>query len=354
LARQRVCLSYAGFVADSIAGLYQVNVTIPTPTALGNITTATQFPISVTSGGVTSQTGVTIWIQPELGMTGPSGNGLTGRVGVPWIQTNAVITASQGTGSYSYAITSGLLPTGLTLVPSGATVVIEGTPAANTAGQYVVTVTATDGTTPVPLSGSITFTVTVAGGLYLTSSGTAPYSSNFGTLAANITQVTASGGVYPYTYAITSPTSGNLPTGLAIDPNTGILSDNQLTQDGVYNVTVTATDSSGNSTTGVGSITFTLSIKPTLAITSTALYTSGSVSAVGTVTATGATGASFTYALGSGTPAYVTLSGNVVSVTSGAPSGNSITVNVIATDTNVPAGAASGGTATAVVTVADH
>jgi Putative Ig domain len=55
---------------------------------------------------------------------------------------STTITATGGTGPYTYAITSGVLPTGLNLSNSG---VISGTVASNaTVGNYNITVTATD------------------------------------------------------------------------------------------------------------------------------------------------------------------------------------------------------------------
>ncbi len=51
-------VSYAGFVADSIAGLYQVNVSVP---AVGN-GNAAQFPVVVTAGGVAAPP-VQMWVQ---------------------------------------------------------------------------------------------------------------------------------------------------------------------------------------------------------------------------------------------------------------------------------------------------
>jgi uncharacterized protein (TIGR03437 family) len=58
-------IGFAGMVAGSIAGLYQINV--PIPTGIGNGTSAAQFPVTVTmgSGGtaITSQAGVTMWIK---------------------------------------------------------------------------------------------------------------------------------------------------------------------------------------------------------------------------------------------------------------------------------------------------
>jgi uncharacterized protein (TIGR03437 family) len=49
-------VTYAGWVADSIDGLYQVNVTVPS-----SLTTAGNYPIVITTGGKATQTGVTMY-----------------------------------------------------------------------------------------------------------------------------------------------------------------------------------------------------------------------------------------------------------------------------------------------------
>jgi len=51
-------VTYAGWVADSVAGLYQINATVPTGSATG-----TAVPLTITMGGVSSQAGVTMAIQ---------------------------------------------------------------------------------------------------------------------------------------------------------------------------------------------------------------------------------------------------------------------------------------------------
>lgn len=51
-------VTYAGWVADSVAGLYQINATVPTKAPTG-----TAVPVVVTVGGVSSQAGVTMAIQ---------------------------------------------------------------------------------------------------------------------------------------------------------------------------------------------------------------------------------------------------------------------------------------------------
>ena len=182
-------VSYAGFVANTVAGLYQINVQLPASTgatlhpdfpvnspgaAITTLKTATQLPVFVTVGaGQPSQAGVMLSVIPRLLMTAPS-NLTTLQVGHFWTGT---VLAQEGTGSPTFAITSGALPAGLSLVAS--TGVISGLPGPNTNGNYTVTVTATDSAS-VPLTGSVTFTLSVAGGLYLTSTGVAPYTSTFG------------------------------------------------------------------------------------------------------------------------------------------------------------------------------
>jgi len=105
------------------------------------------------------------------------------------------ITASGGTSPYSYAVTAGALPAGMTLSSAGA---LSGTPTAG--GSFNFTITATDSTGGTPLTGSQAYTLTVNAPTILVS----PISLQDGTLSVAYSQViTASGGTAPYTYAIT-------------------------------------------------------------------------------------------------------------------------------------------------------
>ncbi len=61
-------VGYAGWVANSVAGLYQVNLTIPVGAVPANtpatgLTTPIAVPLSVTVNGKTSQNGVTVWVK---------------------------------------------------------------------------------------------------------------------------------------------------------------------------------------------------------------------------------------------------------------------------------------------------
>ena len=166
---QPATVTYAGWVPDSVAGQYQLNVRLPGSAAksytsasgdviAGPLTAPVQLPVVVTARGRASQAGVTMWVAPRLKVTGPAATALRGTVGTAWSAKGNVVTATGGTGPYQYAVTGGSLPGGLTLDAS--TGAISGTPAANAAGTFVVTVTATDSAT-IPLTGSVTFSLKV-------------------------------------------------------------------------------------------------------------------------------------------------------------------------------------------------
>ena len=138
------------------------------------------------------------------------------------------------TAPYTFAVSSGALPTGLVLNSiSGA---ITGTP--TTAGTFRFTITATDAA---GCQGSRLYTVTIA------SVGCPAITLSPATLPPATAQVfysqavTASGGTAPYVYTVAS---GALPTGLTLNPATGVISGAPL-QGGLFNFTIRATDANG-------------------------------------------------------------------------------------------------------------
>ena len=230
-------ISYAGWVADSIEGLYQINVQLPPSTSsfvtsngTGPVTTAIQLPVVVTAGTGTSQPGVNVWVVPQLTVTAPAV--VTGAIGAAW--TTDATTASGGSGPYQYALTSGVLPLGLKFNTDGS---ISGTPALNTSGYQELTVTATDSATPA-VTGTVSFQIQVTGGLVMTSSNTGPFYPISGILSANLTQITPSGGTPPYTFSLSPSTAA----GIQIDTN-GIVSSQTAAKGGTYSMTATAQDS---------------------------------------------------------------------------------------------------------------
>ena len=350
-------VTYAGLVADSFVGLYQINARLPGAaagsftkadgTTISAVTTPVQLPVVVTSGGRSSQSGVTMWVSRRLKVVGPSGAGLTGPVGVAWSASNNSIAATQGTSPYRYAVTSGLLPAGLSL--NASTGAISGIPAANTSGNYQVTVTATDSAN-FPIGGTVSFTLTVTGGLYMTSTGASPYNEVFGTADATVTTVTATGGVYPYTYALTLPSP--LPTGMTIDPATGVVSVTGAVPAGTYHVRVTATDSSATALTGT--VNFDIVVALLTANTTPVNGANGTASTITTVSATGNTGAvAYTLDSSSGALSWLAINSSTgaVTITNAAPASTSRSVTVTATAASVASGAASAGVGTTTFTL---
>ena len=154
-------IQYAGWVASSVAGLYQINVQMPASTStftdasgvtgtLAANGSISHLPVVIQAPtGKFSQSGVTLSVAQSLLVT-PTGQ-TTGRVNVLWTGTQVTATDStQGSPTYTYAVTTGTLPAGLTL--TGATGAIAGTPTAT--GTSTVVFTATD-------QGGVTGTVSI-------------------------------------------------------------------------------------------------------------------------------------------------------------------------------------------------
>jgi len=120
-------------------------------TGLANALTAGTTTISATLAGITGSTQLTVQPQPlAIGTTSLA----SGMVATSY---SAALSASGGTAPYAWSITTGALPTGLTLNPG--TGQISGTPSVS--GVFAFTVQATDSATPAqaatkPLSLTIT------------------------------------------------------------------------------------------------------------------------------------------------------------------------------------------------------
>jgi large repetitive protein len=165
-----------------------------------------------------------------------------GSVATAYSQT---VTASGGVAPYSFAVSAGALPAGLTLSAAGG---LTGTPTAG--GSFNFTVTATDSSPPPgPFSGSRAYTLTIAAPTILLPA--TPLAGGTLGVAYSAAITPASGGTAPYAYAVTA---GALPGGLTLSASTGALT-GIPTSPGTFNFSVTATDSS----TGTGPYTATQS-----------------------------------------------------------------------------------------------
>src|SRR6266540_712689 len=187
-----------------------------------------------------------------------------GTTGAAYSQTLA---GNGGTGPYTFAVTAGALPPGLSLSSAGD---LTGTPTSS--GSFAFTVTATDSlsasasqgftlsVSPATIgispgaTGSFTFTLTATDSQ--SSSGSRTYVLNVNVATLDITPssladtaaggsyaatLSGSGGTAPYTFALTNGTS--LPPGLALSPG-GALTGTP-SQVGSYTFTVKVTDGTG-------------------------------------------------------------------------------------------------------------
>ncbi|MFM8237310.1 MAG: putative Ig domain-containing protein [Actinomycetota bacterium] len=184
---------------------------------------------------------------------------------------SATVTVEGGTAPYSWAITSGALPAGLSL--SATSGMITGAPTAGGSSTFTVRATDAEGRTA-----SMPLTVTVDAGVMITTA-TLP---DAGVGAAYSTSLTASGGTAPYTWSATG-----LPTGLSISAVGGVISGTP-TIAGTSSVTVTARDAASPAGTATKAFTLTVTVPP--AVTTVSLAPGTVDQALSrTLTATGGT-----------------------------------------------------------------
>ena len=245
-------------------------------------------------------------------------------------QYSAGLTATGGTPGYSWSITSGQLPSGLTLAPSSG--IISGIPTAN--GTFSFGVTVTDSSSP-QQTATATLTLSVA------AHSAAALVINSASLAgATATQtysssLSAAGGTAPYTWSVTS---GKLPTGLSLSASSGVISGTPTTA-GTANFSVTVTDSESPAQTASASTSIVVapaSPQPLVIASSTLPSGMNGVAYSQALQASGGT-PGYTWSITSGSlPAGLTLTNGVIS---GTPTVTSGTFNFTAsvTDSGSPA-----------------
>ncbi|CAC9688179.1 putative Ig domain-containing protein [Delftia tsuruhatensis] len=186
-----------------------------TPTAAGTFNfTATATDSSTGTGPFTGQRAYTLTVNAPTISVAPASLGTV----LAGAAVSGTLTASGGTSSYSFAVTSGSLPPGVSLSSGGA---LSGK--ATATGTYNFTITATDSSTGTgPFSGSRAYSWTInapamtanpVSGSNLSGSAMAAFSQSF----------MPSGGNGPYSYGIVI-NSGSMPSGLIFSTATGTLS----------------------------------------------------------------------------------------------------------------------------------
>ncbi|WP_267555763.1 putative Ig domain-containing protein, partial [Rhizobium rhizogenes] len=234
------------------------------------------------------------------------------------------ITASGGTSTYTYAVTAGALPAGLTLSSAGD---LSGTPTA--AGTFNFTVTATDSSTGSgPYTGSRAYTLVLVAHPPIANGVTATVAQNS---SANPITLNITGGT-PLSVAIataaghgTATASG---TSITYTPTAGYA--------GADSFTYTATNLDGTSAPATASITVPV---PTISLGPTSLP-GGSIGAAYSQIVTASDGTSpYSYAITAGAlPAGLTLSSG--GTLSGTPTAaGTFNVTITATDSSTGTGA---------------
>jgi uncharacterized protein YhjY with autotransporter beta-barrel domain len=292
--------SYAVFSGALPTGL---SLAAGTGVINGTPTTPGAYSFTIQATDATPNTGTrnyTINVGGNVLAVAPAGLP-NGTQGTAYSQT---VTASGGTGPYTFTLTAGALPTGLTLSAGG---VISGTPSGSGVSNFTVGATDTVGNT-----GSHAYSVTIGtSSLTINPASLPPGMQN----VAYSQTVTGSGGTGPYTFALLS---GTLPTGLTISSG-GVISGTP-TGSGLSNFTVGATDTVGNT----GSHAYSVNIGTASLTVNPASLPNGTQGTAynQTVTASGGTGP-YTFTLSAGAlPAGLTLSS--AGVISGTPTGSGV------------------------------
>ncbi len=290
-----------------------------TPTLLGT----SMFTIQVADAESPPATGtsgsLSIYIEGFITITNtslPDGN-----VAIFYDQQ---LLATGGLAPYTWSLTSGTLPPGLSLTTT--TGVISGTPTST--GSYPITVQVTDSeSTPATATGMFTITINPTPPLLVTTS-----SLPAGTQGVRYSNsLAAAGGVPPYSWSLTS---GPLPQGLTLS-GTGIISGTPTGNSGTFPITAQVTDTLGNTASSSG---LTLAIDSGPLVITTVSLPAGIQSVPYSVTMTAAGGTPpYTWSLRFGTlPSGLTLNPST-SVISGTPTtSGSSSVQVQAQDSASP------------------
>lgn len=150
----------------------------------------------------------------------------------------AELTSAGGRGAVQWSISAGTFPPGLSLDPSSG--LITGSP--TTGGTYHFTAAVTDSASPTPHSATRALTITVAEAPALAIATKSLFNGVEGGFYSSAIQATGGAGQYEWS------ASGNVPPGLSLDSNSGVLS-GVPTGAGKFSFQVTVFDAAGRQVT---------------------------------------------------------------------------------------------------------
>ncbi len=282
--------------------------TVPT-----TATTTPQFSVKVTDSANVS-------VSLPLTVTVPMKIVTTSLPSVEQTQSSysATLTAEGGSGTYTWSITTGALPAGLTLAPNGS---ITGSPTTSATTQ-TFTVQASDSSTVATQQ----LTLSVNPKLAVTTPTAASLIANIGSAYSLTLQTTAGTGVGPFTWSLAS--GSTLPSWLTLTP-AGVLSAATVPTSAVTTpqFSVKVTDSAAISVTLPLTVTVPIKIV-------TASLSAGEVSAPYASGALAAEGGSGTYTWSAtGLPAWAAINPSTGAITGTTPTQGTSTITVTATDT---------------------
>lgn len=285
-----------------------------TPTASGSF----NFTVSATDSGTptSGSRAYTLTVAAPT-LTLPATTLSNGTAGQPY--SAAITQASGGIAPYTYTVSAGALPAGVTV--NSASGALTGTP--TVAGNFSFTLTATDSTSGTAGQAARSYTLAIVSPTLTV----APSALPSGTAGTAYSQtLSTSGGTAPYTYALSS---GALPAGLSLS-SAGVLSGTP-TVAGSFSFVVGVTDAGGFG----GSHAYALSIvAPALTITPSTLPAAAIGASYSQALSTSGGTAPYSYVLNAGAlPSGMSLSaGGVLSGTPTTAGNFAFTVGV--TDAN--------------------
>jgi hypothetical protein len=176
---------------------------------------------------------------------------------------STTLQAQGGTTPYTWSVSSGSLPAGLTLNPSTGT--LSGTPTQS--GTYSFTAQVADSSQPTAQKASKSFQITIASAANSSLSIVTTLLASGALNAAYLATLVAQGGTSPYTWSVSS---GTLPPGLSLNASTGVISGTP-SHVGSFSSTIQVTDSS-QPTRQTAARSFTVTINASLMVITNSLY----------------------------------------------------------------------------------